>query len=119
MKRVKKIFSNLVHSDAGVMLIALSIICAIGFSVGSYVDSLPQYTVKTKIELTYQNGSKEVLTISKSKSALGNPTLYNGCVYRRKVIGETMWSEDEYFGCLRCGVKYFKVKSVKKELIRK
>jgi len=112
---LRKVLSDVFYSDFMTILIGLSVVFTILYFIGSCVDSLTQYTVKTKVEITYESGEKEVLTISKSKNVSGEPILYNGCVYKRKAIGSTMWSEDSYIGCLRCGVKYFKVISRKIE----
>ena len=70
-----------------------------------------------KLEIFYQDGTSEVITLSYHSNVTHEnktPVLHNGCLYRRKRTGATMWSEDDYIGATRCGVKWFKTLSVTK-----
>lgn len=82
------------------------------------LTSCDYYTITYKIKIIYNNGDTEIIDVKRNTETIGSnkPILHNGCLYRKKITGETMWSEDRYVDNIRCGVRYFKTISTKKQL---
>ncbi len=117
--KIKIVRENLTESDEAKIFFFAVILFSIVGIVSYFTRSNSVEIVEKTIEIHYINGTKENFVFQNHSSSMEKqPIFNNGCLYRFKKHS-TIFKSGEYVGSLRCGVKYFKIKSTRKFIINK